>query len=589
MTIIRKKGRKRNIKSNLRQMQLIMRSAVFRLALIMFLLIVPVCILTMIMSGRAIRMAENQVSGDIQEALNLNMNQLDLYLQNLSRRLYTVSRENEDYARLMKTSADSSDVASMHTYLRLNSVFADILSEYIWADNVVVSFPDAGFFVSGKATLNQSDKEMFLTEMEHFEQDQDQRGWFVSDNNPTLLLGVFPYRNTFYGASFELDRLLEMIQLDTSSNIAVFARAGDGILSARQELADVPVFSEDQNVMVNGERYIVLYAKSSSSDLVLVDLVSRAMLDQMLPGYMRILFIISIIFLLCIPLLFLAFNKWLVRPVNILIDAIHSVDDGNLNYRIQKRTGTYEFDLLNRNFNEMMDSVKDLKINVYEKELERQNIRLQYLSQQIQPHFILNAMNIIYSYEPEEYELIQKMVLCLSKYFQFIVNANRPYVRVKDEMDHISNYLEIQKIRYGERINSCVLRTDKEVEDAVMPPLMIQNLVENVIKYALRDDAPIDILITAGLAEGDVEILIRDTGCGISDETLELIRNFQETKVRQEGLGTGIQNTIERLELFFGEEARFEIGRWNADEGTQIRLFFPVKYPQDQENDEYTG
>jgi len=304
---------------------------------------------------------------------------------------------------------------------------------------------------------------------------------------------------------------------------------------------------------------------------------------------MRILFIISIIFLLCIPLLFLAFNKWLVKPVNILIDAIHSVDDGNLDFRIDQRTGTYEFDLLNRNFNEMMDSVKDLKINVYEKELERQDIRLQYLSQQIQPHFILNAMNIIYSYEPEEYELIQKMVLCLSKYFQFIVNANRPYVRVKDEMDHISNYLEIQKIRYGERINSCVLQTGKEVEDAVMPPLMIQNLVENVIKYALRDDAPIDILITAGLAEGDVEILIRDTGCGISDETLELIRNFQETKVRQEGLGTGIQNTIERLELFFGEEARFEIGRWNADEGTQIRLIFPVKYPQDQENDEYTG
>ena len=571
------------MKANLHQMQLIMRSAVFRLASIMFLLIVPVCILTMIMSGRAIRMAENQVSGDIQEALNLNMNQLDLYLQNLSRRLYTVSRENEDYARLMKESADSSDVASMHTYLRLNGVFADILSEYIWADNVVVSFPDAGYFVSGKAILNQADKEMFLDEMEQFDQDRNQRGWFVSGKDPSLLIGVFPYRNTFYGASFRLDHLLEMIQLDTSSNIVVFARAGDGILSEQKELKDVPVFSEDPNVTVNGKHYVALFAGSSSSDLVLVDLVSRAMLDQMLPGYMRILFIISIIFLLCIPLLFLAFSKWLVKPVNILIDAIHSVDDGNLDYRIRQRTGTYEFDLLNRNFNEMMDSVKDLKINVYEKELERQDIRLQYLSQQIQPHFILNAMNIIYSYEPEEYDLIQKMVLCLSRYFQFIVNANRPYVRVKDEMDHISNYLEIQKIRYGDRISSCVVQTEQDAEDAVMPPLMIQNLVENVIKYALRDDAPIDVLITAHVEDNHVEILIRDTGCGISDEILDLIRRFQETKVRQEGLGTGIQNTIERLELFFGEEARFEIGRWKMDEGTQSRLIFPVRYPQDQE------
>jgi len=583
MAIFRKKSKKNSLGTNLRQMQLIMRSAVFRLALIMFLLIVPVCILTMIMSGRAIRMAENQVSGDIQEALNLNMNQLDLYLQNLSRRLYTVSRENEDYVRLMKKTGDSSEVASMHTYLRLNGVFADILSEYMWADNVIASFPDAGFFVSGKTTMNQSDKEMFLNEMEQFDQEKSQRGWFVSGNNPALLMGVFSYRNTFYGASFRLDHLLEMIQLDTSSNIAVFARAGEGILSDRPELTDVPVFSGDPNVTVNGKRYIVLSAESSFSNLVLIDLVSRAMLDQMLPGYMRILFIISIIFLLCIPLLFLAFSKWLVKPVNILIDAIHSVDDGNLDYRISQKTGTYEFDLLNRNFNEMMDSVKDLKINVYEKELERQDIRLQYLSQQIQPHFILNAMNIIYSYEPEEYDLIQKMVLCLSRYFQFIVNANRPYVRVKDEMDHISNYLEIQKIRYGDRISSCVVQTEQNAEDAVMPPLMIQNLVENVIKYALRDDASIDVLITAHVEDKHVEILIRDTGCGISDEILDLIRRFQETKVRQEGLGTGIQNTIERLELFFGEEARFEIGRWKMDEGTQIRLVFPMKYPQDQE------
>ena len=213
MAIFRKKSKKNSLGTNLRQMQLIMRSAVFRLALIMFLLIVPVCILTMIMSGRAIRMAENQVSGDIQEALNLNMNQLDLYLQNLSRRLYTVSRENEDYVRLMKKTGDSSEVASMHTYLRLNGVFADILSEYMWADNVIASFPDAGFFVSGKTTMNQSDKEMFLNEMEQFDQEKSQRGWFVSGNNPALLMGVFSYRNTFYGASFRLDHLRRLRQL----------------------------------------------------------------------------------------------------------------------------------------------------------------------------------------------------------------------------------------------------------------------------------------------------------------------------------------------------------------------------------------
>ncbi len=55
---------------------------------------------------------------------------------------------------------------------------------------------------------------------------------------------------------------------------------------------------------------------------------------------------------------------------------------------------------------------------------------MRFLSQQIQPHFILNAMNILYSYEKEEYPLIQKMILCLSKYFRYVVNANTDFVKL---------------------------------------------------------------------------------------------------------------------------------------------------------------
>jgi len=613
-------SKRKKHKSSLR---FIMKSAVFRLALLMFIIIVPVCILTMLMSGNAIRMAENQVSSDIREALNLNMNQIDLYLQNIGRRLYTVSRENDDYARLMKTGTDNSyadgqipggsltteavNIDLIHAYLRLNGVFSDILSEYTWADNVMAYFPDYDYFVSGSSVLSQSAKEVFLEETENPER---QGTWFVSGKDPQQLIGIFEYRNTFYGASFKLSEILENMRLEKSSNIVAFAKrdadnfkflgrepellqaAGTETDDRNSEdnsgIAVISVPVNDNNITVNGKRYIVLSSESAHSDLVLVDLVSREMLDQLLPGYMRILFVISIIFLLCIPILFIAFSKWLVRPVNILIDAINIVDQGNLDFRIDKRTGTYEFDLLNNNFNEMMDSVKDLKINVYEKELEKQDIRLQYLSQQIQPHFILNAMNIIYSYEPEEYDLIQKMVLCLSKYFRFIVNANSPYVRVKDELEHIENYLTIQKIRYGERIRFRV-ETDEAAANAVMPPLMVQNLVENVIKYALKDEGPVDVFVNAGeiMADGPdrkVNISIRDTGNGLKDETLELIRRFQETKIRQEGLGVGIQNTIERLELFFGADASFYAGRWNNDEGTEIILSFPMKKGNDDIN-----
>ena len=58
-----------------------------------------------------------------------------------------------------------------------------------------------------------------------------------------------------------------------------------------------------------------------------------------------------------------------------------------------------------------MDEVSELKINMYEQQLKTEKIRLGFLSQQIQPHFIINTLNILYSYEPEEYQLSQKMIL----------------------------------------------------------------------------------------------------------------------------------------------------------------------------------
>ena len=569
---------------------MIMHSAVFRLTFLMFIIIIPICILTLVMSSRAIIMAENQVSQDLKEALALNMNQVDNYLRNLGRRLYTVTRESADYAMLMRSTSESDEahaseieevqsIDQMHAYLRLGKDFEGILSEYTWAEDVFALFPDSDMFVSGGSVQRQDSKALFEKILEA-SKETDHESWCVYDSDAGRLWGIFPYQNTYYGASFRLDTLLENIRLDKSSNIVTFASGNSGILSSDPLLAQADISGSESNISLDGEKYIILTVPSEQSSLILTYFVSRTYLQSSLPGYIRVLLIISIIFLVCIPILFIAFGRWLIRPVNVLIDAIDYVDSGDIDYRIDKMTGAYEFDLLNRNFNQMLDSVSELKINVYEKELEKQNIKLQYLSQQIQPHFILNAMNIIYSYEPDEYDLIQKMVLCLSKYFQFIVNANRPYVKIKHELEHISNYLTIQQIRYGDRITFSV-EADEDAKDAVMPPLMIQNLVENVIKYALRDDASVNVTVTAVREDDRIRITVRDTGYGMKDEVLEMISVFKETKQRQEGLGTGIQNTIERLELFFGPEAQFEARRWNNDEGTEIVLIFPVSYGDD--------
>ena len=159
-----------------------------------------------------------------------------------------------------------------------------------------------------------------------------------------------------------------------------------------------------------------------------------------------ILFAIAILtVILVIPLLILSINRQISQPLHRLITGIKHIEQGDLDYRIEAGNAGSEFEIINQNFNRMMNQVKNLKIDVYEKELERKQVKLRFLSQQIQPHFIMNAMNLIYSYEPDEYHLIQKMVINLVKYFRYIVKNDHTFVELKQELDHIDNYFEIQK------------------------------------------------------------------------------------------------------------------------------------------------
>ena len=165
-------------------------------------------------------------------------------------------------------------------------------------------------------------------------------------------------------------------------------------------------------------------------------------------------------------------------------------------YRIpEKRVGS-EFQRINRHFNHMMDEVRDLKISVYEEKLKAQAIRSSFLAHQIRPHFILNTLNILYSYEPEEFPLIQKMILYLSKYFRYVVNAGSDFVTLGHELEHIRNYFEIQQARF-KRTFRAEVSWESEVSGCFVPPLLIQTFAENAIKHAFTPGEIIEILVTA--------------------------------------------------------------------------------------------
>ncbi|MBO5656963.1 MAG: histidine kinase, partial [Agathobacter sp.] len=156
-------------------------------------------------------------------------------------------------------------------------------------------------------------------------------------------------------------------------------------------------------------------------------------------------------------------------PVRDIDDTLRRIGEGDLEYHLPERKDKYEneFDHLMQRFNETMDRLQEAEYSLYESSMKEQRTKLMYISQQIRPHFILNALNIIYTYEEHEFPLVKKLVLYLTQYFRYVVNLNQDFVELGKEMRHIQNYLNIQKERYGDRFEAFV-EFEPEVEDVLV-------------------------------------------------------------------------------------------------------------------------
>ena len=279
----------------------------------------------------------------------------------------------------------------------------------------------------------------------------------------------------------------------------------------------------------------------------------------------RIVFLFAFLGLASTIALVLWLNTRISRPIFQIKDAMERYGNGDVEYRLEERNvkTADEFDLLGHSLNEMMDKVNELEYNLYETRLKEQETQLKYISQQIRPHFILNALNVIYTYKEDEFPLVKKMVMYLVNYFRYIVNLRVDFVELSQEFRHVENYLNIQKERTQNKIESFV-EWEQSVGDALIPPLILQTFVENSIKYAVNDNK-LYVIVRAQEEEGRVRIRVSDTGQGYRQETLDRINRFLETREDDGSLGVGIVNAVERMDILYHGEVLLRVG--NAEGG----------------------
>ena len=191
--------------------------------------------------------------------------------------------------------------------------------------------------------------------------------------------------------------------------------------------------------------------------------------------------------------------------------------------------------------------------------------RMDALTSQINPHFLFNTLNTVSSLIRFDPDMARGVVLKLSNILRRLLRKHETFVPLREELEFIDDYLDIEVIRFGPDKLQIFKDVDGETLEAFVPSMLLQPIVENAIKHGLAPRlAGGQIHIRTRHREGRLTIEIDDNGIGMSNERL----------LEVYGGGIGISNVHERLRLLYGDHFAMDI-RSQEGAGTQIRIEIP--------------
>ncbi|MBF5041980.1 hypothetical protein FGE12_06210 [Aggregicoccus sp. 17bor-14] len=212
---------------------------------------------------------------------------------------------------------------------------------------------------------------------------------------------------------------------------------------------------------------------------------------------------------------------------------------------------------------------------VREAQLQEQLMRAQLhtLRMQLQPHFLFNTLNSIAALVEEDVRAGQQMIAHLSDFFRLTLESTRQQeVTLRDELTLIGHYLDLEKMRFGDRLQVS-LDVAPEALDALVPSFILQPLVENAIRHGIQPAIEGGTVQVVGRVEGErVHLEVRDDGVGLAAPASAGARLGPARR----STGVGLSNTRQRLAQRFGEppEQLLEV-RARTPRGTCVTLRFP--------------
>ena len=384
-----------------------------------------------------------------------------------------------------------------------------------------------------------------------------------------------------------LEEVLDEVTLGNGGYIYLMDSNGDIIWHPKFELIASGRVKENNLVaagyddgsreeIFNGTRQTVVTKTVGYTGWKLVGVIKGTGISlNMLKTRLFIVFVILlIIFIVILINSYISFR--VTNPIRELEKSVKALEEGNLDADIYMG-GSYEVQHLGKSVQDMKFRIKGLMQDIVNEHEEKRKSEFDSLQAQINPHFLYNTLDIIvWQIENEKQSEAVHTVTALARFFRLSLGKGKNIVTVKDEIDHVKNYLMIQHMRFKNKFDY-EFDIAEDVLELPSLKLMLQPLVENAIYHGMEFmDGDGMIMVKAWREEDELYLSVADNGLGMTEDKVEMILTGKSTSGNGRGSGIGVKNVNERIKLYFGEAYGLTIDS-EPDEGTTVIIHLPAK------------
>jgi two-component system sensor histidine kinase YesM len=260
------------------------------------------------------------------------------------------------------------------------------------------------------------------------------------------------------------------------------------------------------------------------------------------------------------------------QPIKMLENHMKEVEKGNFDIQVPVPR-TIEIGRLARTFNIMVGKIKELMTQAISDQEQKRKSEIKALQAQINPHFLYNTLDsIIWMAQSNKVKEITVMTSALAKLFRSSISKGQELVKISTEVEHITNYLKIQKMRYSNKLDYLIEISDS-LQDYMSIKLILQPIVENAIYHGIKKKHGSGwIMIRSEETESDILLIVEDNGIGMNNE--KCISLLYPTTNHTDSRGVGVLNVHERLQLYFGTQYGLSYTS-ELGVGTVVTIRFP--------------